>query len=147
MQRQNSSFSLVYHIFLGSDQARQRRSASSSAALFDSSSPTTTKIMMQTTTTESSSGVVHGFNRGHHHTFEEANEPPPPTLSRLPPDGHEFPPDYRDPAASTIYQVTRPKPSLFMKRERSESVIFLISDQLASRVKISETKPFVEFQF
>lgn len=27
--------------------------------------------------------------------------PPPPTLSRLPPDGHEFPPDYRDPSASS----------------------------------------------
>jgi hypothetical protein len=35
---------------------------------------------------------------------------PPPTLSRLPPDGHEFPPDYRDPAttstaATIVYQV------------------------------------------
>ena len=54
-----------------------------------------------------SSASTAAASRGHHHhTFaEEANEPPPPTLSRLPPDGHEFPPDYRDPAASTIYQV------------------------------------------
>lgn len=71
---------------------------------------------MQTTTANTESSMA-GFlssastaaaSRGHHHhTFaEEANEPPPPTLSRLPPDGHEFPPDYRDPAASTIsYQV------------------------------------------
>ena len=45
-------------------------------------------------------------NRGHTFGHEEANEPPP-TLSRLPPDGHEFPPDYRDPAASTIFQVNK----------------------------------------
>ena len=105
----NSSFSFcVYHIFLGSDQvarpqapphqrSTQRRSASSSASLLNSS-----KIMMQTA--ESS-----GFLSTRGHTFgsaEEANEPPP-TLSRLPPDGHEFPPDYRDPAASTIFQVNK----------------------------------------
>merc|ERR1719210_1404312 len=29
-------------------------------------------------------------------------QPPPPTLSRLPPDGHEFPPDYRDPTSNTF---------------------------------------------
>ena len=32
-------------------------------------------------------------------------QPPPPTLSRLPPDGHEFPPDYRDPTSNT-FQVS-----------------------------------------
>ena len=26
--------------------------------------------------------------------------PPPPTYSRLPPDGHEFPPEYRDPSST-----------------------------------------------
>ena len=31
--------------------------------------------------------------------------PPPPTHSRLPPDGHEFPPEYRDPSKS-VQQVT-----------------------------------------
>lgn len=30
---------------------------------------------------------------------------PPPTFSRLPPDGHEFPPDYRDPSSNIVYQV------------------------------------------
>ena len=38
-------------------------------------------------------------------------QPPPPTLSRLPPDGHEFPPDYRDP--SNTFQVS----ILFNKNE------------------------------
>ncbi len=31
--------------------------------------------------------------------------PPPPTFSRLPPDGHEFPPDYRDPVSGLTGQV------------------------------------------
>ena len=34
--------------------------------------------------------------------------PPPPSYSRLPPDGHEFPPDYKDPScntSSTVYRV------------------------------------------
>lgn len=29
----------------------------------------------------------------------------PPTYSRLPPDGHEFPPDYRDPVSGLTIQV------------------------------------------
>ena len=33
----------------------------------------------------------------------------PPTYSRLPPDGHEFPPDYRDPASGLTIQVRSPK--------------------------------------
>ena len=105
----NSSFSFcVYHIILGSDQvarppaplrSTQRRSASSSASLLNS------KIMMQTA---ESSGFLstRGHTFGSNGAAEEANEPPP-TLSRLPPDGHEFPPDYRDPAASTIFQVNK----------------------------------------
>ena len=28
--------------------------------------------------------------------------PPPPSYSRLPPDGHEFPPDYKDPSSTTV---------------------------------------------
>ena len=35
--------------------------------------------------------------------------PPPPSYSRLPPDGHEFPPDYKDPScntSSTVYRVS-----------------------------------------
>ena len=34
--------------------------------------------------------------------------PPPPTYSRLPPDGHEFPPDYRDPSSNitSMFQVS-----------------------------------------
>ena len=31
--------------------------------------------------------------------------PPPPTYSRLPPDGHEFPQDYRDPHTGFTVQV------------------------------------------
>ncbi len=34
-----------------------------------------------------------------------ARNPPPPTHSRLPPDGHEFPPDYRDPASGLTGKV------------------------------------------
>ena len=35
--------------------------------------------------------------------------PPPPTYSRLPPDGHEFPPDYRDPSSNitSMFQVSK----------------------------------------
>ena len=33
----------------------------------------------------------------------------PPTYSRLPPDGHEFPPDYRDPASGLTIQVQSPE--------------------------------------
>ena len=39
----------------------------------------------------------------------EALPPPPPSYSRLPPDGHEFPPDYKDPSCtstSTVYRVS-----------------------------------------
>ena len=35
--------------------------------------------------------------------------PPPPSYSRLPPDGHEFPPDYKDPSCtsnSIVYRVS-----------------------------------------
>ena len=35
--------------------------------------------------------------------------PPPPSYSRLPPDGHEFPPDYKDPSCTTstiVYRVS-----------------------------------------
>ncbi len=35
-----------------------------------------------------------------------AFSPPPPTFSRMPPDGHEFPPDYRDPNGQ-LSQVRR----------------------------------------
>ena len=38
-------------------------------------------------------------------TAVAAGLPPPPTHSRLPPDGHEFPPEYRDPAKSQLQQV------------------------------------------
>ena len=34
--------------------------------------------------------------------------PPPPSYSRLPPDGHEFPPDYKDPSStgnSAVFRV------------------------------------------
>ena len=37
----------------------------------------------------------------------------PPTYSRLPPDGHEFPPDYRDPASGLTIQVRFPELSCF----------------------------------
>ena len=39
----------------------------------------------------------------------ETLPPPPPSYSRLPPDGHEFPPDYKDPSCnsiSTVYRVS-----------------------------------------
>ena len=38
-------------------------------------------------------------------TAAAAVAPPPPTHSRLPPDGHEFPPEYRDPSKSSVQQV------------------------------------------
>ena len=69
------------------------------------------------------SGVL---NSQHRHTLSEDSTDsnmgsscnlPPPTLSRLPPDGHEFPPDYRDPAttstaATIVYQVGKKTISL-----------------------------------
>ena len=33
--------------------------------------------------------------------------PPPPSYSRLPPDGHEFPPDYKDPSSTDNPAVSR----------------------------------------
>ena len=39
--------------------------------------------------------------------------PPPPTYSRLPPDGHEFPQDYRDPQTGFTVQVTSDKSNAF----------------------------------
>ena len=33
--------------------------------------------------------------------------PPPPSYSRLPPDGHEFPPDYKDPSTTCNSTVPR----------------------------------------
>jgi hypothetical protein len=39
----------------------------------------------------------------HHHVRGDSSDSlgAPPTFSRLPPDGHEFPPDYRDPALNS----------------------------------------------
>ena len=39
----------------------------------------------------------------HHHVRGDSSDSmvAPPTFSRLPPDGHEFPPDYRDPSLSS----------------------------------------------
>ena len=43
----------------------------------------------------------------HAHAGLGALLPPPPTYSRLPPDGHEFPQDYRDPQTGFTVQVRR----------------------------------------
>ena len=37
----------------------------------------------------------------------ESLPPPPPSYSRLPPDGHEFPPDYKDPSITGNASVFR----------------------------------------
>ena len=66
-----------------------------------------------------SSAAPHSTNLSsqHRHTLSEDSTDssnmmaqPPPTLLRLPPDGHEFPPEYRDSAsnsttATIVYQV------------------------------------------
>jgi hypothetical protein len=47
--------------------------------------------------------------------------PPPPTLSRLPPDGHEFPPDYRDPASSSSNSNTFQNSEMLSRKSSASS--------------------------
>lgn len=70
----------------------------------------------------------------HRHSLsQDSNDslpPPPPTLSRLPPDGHEFPPDYRDP--TILFQT----PDMLSRKSSGSSTGSLDrSDLLASAEK------------
>lgn len=82
-------------------------------------------VKMEATSTLVTAGTSGGY---HHHKLSEdsvvANhvQPPPPTFSRLPPDGHEFPPDYRDPSSNIVYQVTK---NIACRVQTSPSCLFL----------------------
>ena len=65
--------------------------------------------------------------------------PPPPTLSRLPPDGHEFPPDYRDPSASSSSNSNNFQVSIHITdRYYSESIYSDFNHFLMLRKKTSD---------
>ena len=97
--RSPRSFKILFFFFSDISSRRSSgcslRSSSSSCEVTHSSPPT----------------IMEGpIMLSHHHVRADSTDSytSPPTFSRLPPDGHEFPPDYREPAnsaASSYHQV------------------------------------------
>ena len=105
--------------FISGDRLQSCRSSSSSVV-----TSTMEGLLVSSTSSSSSSSHPHVHHHHHRHTLSEDSTctgdsiAPPPTLSRLPPDGHEFPPDYRDPASSSnvVYQVRTEERNSFFRR-------------------------------
>ena len=97
-------------VSLGIKSAASRRTSSSSN---NQTIPEEMDVLAAGSNTGASAGI-HGVGR-HRLSMDSANDPasaglggllpPPPTYSRLPPDGHEFPQDYRDPQTGFTVQV------------------------------------------
>ena len=112
-----SQFSYIFFRFLAGNRQPSDQTMKGLLMSTGNSPPNSLGAAHSGPTNNAHLNAMHSGQIHHRHTLsEDSNDssilmasqpapPPPPTLSRLPPDGHEFPPDYRDPASNIVYQV------------------------------------------